>query len=325
MNREFAKRQAQVLEVLEILVREASARKETLVFLGGSAIQTAVLKEPKRLSVDLDIHYSGDTAKLLGALGGDYKVDKRQSKGADMFDHYSIVHGDVQVKVDIAKFKLAEHGKPWGSRAVGEAKFRANVASPDYLLASKLATLAIGTVGRRQFSPMDFLKDVFDANFLLDEFGATLGTLDCFGQICEIQNRINKTSFAEAQIIESAVKALLESANTDDSKATIKSADLGNFNQYSLGGIIKKTDYWAMAYRLAAYAHAITFKGRAVEAVKEIEKNANEKYADKDFVAMCEQKLAAKGIGAKQLHELKILAPKALVYFYYAHYPPGAI
>ena len=57
---------------------------------------------------------------------------------------------------------------------------------------------------------------------------------------------------------------------------------------------------------------------------KEIEKGANEKYADREFAAMCEQKLSESGIDEKQLHELKVLAPKALVYFYYSHYPPGA-
>mgnify|MGYP001592900317 CR=1 FL=1 len=119
------------------------------------------------------------------------------------------------------------------------------------------------------------------------------------------------------------VARLLESALTSDEKATIKKSDLGNFNEYSLQGMVKKTDYWAMAYRLAAYARILALRERMPDAVNEIEKSANEKYADTEFAAMCEQKLVEKGVGTKQLHELKVLAPKALIYFYYAHYPPG--
>ena len=56
---------------------------------------------------------------------------------------------------------------------------------------------------------------------------------------------------------------------------------------------------------------------------KEIEKGVNEKYADKEFADMCEQELVEKGVDRKRLHELKVLAPKALIYFYYSYYPPG--
>lgn len=323
MNRQFAERQEHVLAILEILAKEAARREETLVFIGGSAIQTMVLKKARRLSVDLDVYYSENASELLGVLGNDYQVGKRQAKQTDIFDFYNAIRGNVQVKIDVAKFKLAERGEPHETRLLGAGKTTVNVATPAYLLASKLSALAVGTVGRREFAPIDFLKDVFDANALIDEYGIAQETADYFEQICNIQNKINKKSFIEAQIMENMVARLLESALTDDGKAAIKKADLGNFNEYSLQGTVKKTDYWAMAYRLAAYSRALAFKERAPDIVKEIEKGANEKYADREFAAMCEQKLREKGIDAKQLHELKILAPKALVYFYYAHYPPG--
>jgi len=325
MNRQFAERQEQVLVILEVLAKEASRRKETLVFIGGSAVQTMVLKKAKRLSVDLDVYYSGNAGELLGVLGSEYLVGKRQSKQADMFDFYNAVRGSVQVKIDIAKFKLAERGEPYEARFLGIGKTEVKVATPAYLLASKMSALAVGTVGRREFAPMDFLKDVFDANALIDEYGIARETADYFGQVCNVQNRMNKTSFKEPSIMESIVARLLESALADDEKAAIKRSDLGNFNEYSLQGMVKKTDYWTMAYRLAAYCRALALKEKMRDAVKEIEKGANEKYAEREFAAMCEKKLAENGIDEKQLHELKILAPKALVYFYYAHYPPGGI
>ncbi len=323
MNERFAERQEQVLAILETLAKEAARRKETLVFIGGSAIQTMVLKKARRLSVDLDVYYSGDAAEILGILGNEYRIGKRQAKQADMFDFYNAIWEDVQVKIDVAKFKLVERGEPYETRLLGAGKTKVNVATPAYLLASKLSALAVGTVGRREFAPIDFLKDVFDANALIDEHGIALETVDYFVRVCRIQNRINRKSFTEPQIIESMVARLLESSLTDDEKATIKKADLGNFNEYSLQGMVKKTDYWTMACRLAAYSRALALKERMPDTVREIENSANEKYADREFAAMCEQKLMENGVGMKQLHELKIVAPKALVYFYYAHYPPG--
>lgn len=323
MNRQFAERQEQVLMILAVLAKEAVRRKETLVFIGGSAVQAAVLKKAMRLSVDLDIYYSGNASELLSTLGSEYLVEKRPTKQAEIFDFYNAIRGTVQVKIDIAKFKLVERGEPYETRLLGAGRTRVSVATPAYMLASKLSTLAVGTVGRREFLPIDFLKDVFDSNALIDEYGVPPETADYFEQVCHIQNRIGKKSFTEPQIIESIVARLLESALADDKKATVKKSDLGNFNEYSLQGMIKKTDYWTMAYRLAAYSRALALKERMSDVAKEIEKGANEKYADKEFANMCEQKLAEKGVDTKQLHELKVLAPKALVYFYYAHYPPG--
>jgi len=324
MNRQFAERQEQVLAILKTLANEATKRKETLVFIGGSAVQTMVLKKARRLSVDLDIYYSGNAGELFGVLENEYQVRKRQTKQTDIFDFYNAMRGNIQVKIDVSKFKLAERGEPYETRLLGAEKTKVSVATPAYLLASKLSALAIGTVGRRQFTQIDFLKDVFDANALIDEHGVALETVDYFGQVCRIQNRISRKSFTEPQIIENTVAMLLESALTDDEKATIKKADLGNFNaSYSLSRAVRKPDYWTMACRLAAYSRAITFKERMPDVAKEIENDANEKYADREFAAMCERKLAEKGIDEKQLHELKIVAPKALVYLYHAHYPSG--
>ena len=163
MNREFAERQGQVLAILEVLAKEADRRKETLVFIGGSAVQTMVLKKARRLSVDLDVYYSGKADELLNVLGSEYNVGKRPTKQTDIFDFYNTMRGNVQVKVDVAKFKLAEKGEPYETRLLGDGKTKVSVATPAYLLASKLSALAVGTVGRRRFAQIDFLKDVFDA------------------------------------------------------------------------------------------------------------------------------------------------------------------
>ena len=322
MNKEFVKRQAQVLQVLGALATGAAKRKETLIFIGGSAIQTAVLKKARRLSVDLDIYYSGNADELFDVLKPEYQVEKRKTLQTEIFDFYNIVKGDVQVKVDVAKFKLMGEGISYQTVTLGEKNVYVNVAAPSYLLASKFSTLALGTVGRRKFSPIDFLKDVFDSNALIDECEVSPDIVKYFSQICRIQNKINKTAFTEQQIIENIVKRLLESAHLRDDMATIKKNDLGNFNEYLLRDKVKKNDYWVMAHRLAAYTNAIAFKQRMPNAIKEIEKNVDERYSDKAFVDMCEQKLKDKGGDPAHLHELKILAPKALVYFYYLYYPP---
>lgn len=325
MNKQFARRQAEVLEILKLLAIEAADKKKTLVFIGGSAIQVALLKQPKRLSVDLDIYYNGAAEELIGVLRKDYVIEKRKTKRGDLFDFYTVVREGVQVKVDIAKFNLVDKGKPWEKRALGRGKFKAGVATSDYLLAAKLSALAIGTVGRRQFHQIDFLKDVFDANALLDEFRLSARAISYFWQICKIQNGINVASFSELQIIESMAKALLSSVNTDDVKSTIRKADLGNFNEYLVGHALRKIDYWTMACRLIAYARSLALKDGALQAIRVIEKDVRGKYASREFVSTCEERLKEKGIDASLLHELKIVAPKALAYLYYAHHLPGVI
>ena len=323
MNKDFEKRQAQVLDVLALLSKKAAAEKEALVFIGGSAIQAAILSRPRRLSVDLDAFYAGDASKLLAVLKPEYKVSPRPTKRTELFDFYNVVKDGVQVKVDVTRFPLVEKEAPHEARRLGTKKFEALVATPDYLLASKLSTLAIGTVGRDRGQQLDFLKDVFDSDCLLSECGVSEKTLDYFGQICKAQNKIRETKFSAGEIIDSAVKALLESALTDDSRATIKKGDLGNFNEYYFGGALKKNDYWTMAYRLAAYLNA--FKqpstGEMLGLIKAIEKTVNEKYAEKSFIENCEKELSGKGVDSKQLHELKIVAPKALAYFYAFYFP----
>jgi len=310
------------MDILEMLSKKSAANKELLVFIGGSAIQTAALEKPKRLSIDLDIYYSGDAPKLLAILKPECEVSPRPTKQTELFDFYNVVKNGVKVKIDVTRFPLVDKGVPYETRSLNRGRFKTSVATPDYLLASKLSALAVGTIGRRG-ERIDFLKDVFDSDCLLSEYDISGKTIEYFKQICKTQNRIRKTKFSLNEILESITKALLGSALTDDYRTTIKKADLGNFTEYLLVGGLKKTDYWTMVYRLAAILNA--FKrpnaGETLNLIKLIEKTANEKYAEGSFVEKCEQELSHKGIDSKQLHELKVTAPKALAYFYAFYFP----
>ncbi len=329
MNLEFKKRQAEVLEILSILAREAKMTGETLVFIGGSAVQTAALKQPRRLSIDLDLYYSGNADALLSKLVG-YKVEKRPAKQQDFFYFYNIVKGNVQVKVDIARFPLVNAGKPFELKklAIGKKYFEANVATSDYLLASKLTSIAIDTIGRspeKEGFRLDFLKDVFDVNCLIEEFGTrSANTWKYFEQVCQVQNKLRKTQFTIKQIIESAVKALLDSVMANSNATSIGKQHLSEFqNAYLQIGAISTKEYWTMAYRLAAYLSIVNVSGieTAGEYIEKMEKTVAKKYGDRFFITACESKLIESGLEQEQLHEIKVIAPLALVYLYVAKYP----
>ncbi len=327
MNSEFQKRQNEVLEILSILAREAVAASETLVFIGGSAVQAAALKQPRRLSIDLDLYYSGNAEALLSKLAS-YKIEKRPAKQQDLFSFYNAVKDNVQVKVDIARFQLVNTGKPFELKklAIGKKYFEANVATSDYLLASKLTSIAIGTIGRspdKEGFRLDFLKDVFDSNCLIDEFSAGPQMWKFFEQVCQIQNKIRNTKFTLSQIIESTIKALLESALTNNNATSIGKPHLSEFqNAYLQVGTISTRDYRIMTCRLAAYLSLLNLGNEEnSEFVKQMEQAIAKKYTDKHFIEACETKLIDRGFESKQLHELKVIAPQALAYLFAAKYP----
>lgn len=320
MNEEFAKRQAQVIEILGKLTTYAKKQKETLVFIGGSAVQVT-LEKPKRLSIDLDLYYSGDPDKLIKPALTGYNVEKRQSRDEAMFLFYEAKKENVLVKIDIARFELAEKVKPCKTRKItaGKKTFTASIATPDYLLASKLSSLAINTIGRkpeRADFQMNLLKDVYDSNCLLDEFGNKPETWEYFAQIGRIQNTLRKTSFGTEQITRSVIQALLNS--TKENQAGITKGTLQSFNQYLLAGNLNKPDYWQMAYRLSACLNLFkkTEPKNAAKIISEMEKNAAQNYANREYAKKCEEEITKKGIDPAHAHELKILAPKALIYLH---------
>ena len=320
MNEEFKRRQDEVLVILQALSEMAP---KPLVFIGGSAIQTAVLKVPKRLSVDLDLFYSDDIFPLLSRLGKEYKIGRRPAKREDLFSFCTVEKNLVKVKVDAARFELAQNKGQFRrvQAKAGSKAFAALVATPDYLLASKMSALAIGSTGRNPSLPLDFLKDVFDSNCLLDEFGLPENTADFLHEILATQNKIRGTEYTYERMLDDAMAALLASTATDDNKATVKKADLGNFLEYLFEPDFYKPEYWTMAYRLAAVLKILrTTKDGARKAFAEMEKSAS-RYTDGVFISGLERELAAKGVEKEVLQTLKIHAPKALVYLHCFNFP----
>ncbi|MDO8647542.1 MAG: hypothetical protein Q7R70_03945, partial [Candidatus Diapherotrites archaeon] len=101
MNVEFNKRQEQVFEILEMLAVKARENKESFVFIGGSAVQS-LLERPKRLSIDLDAYYSGNTGLLLDCLKPEFEISERKSRNEEQFKFFEAKKDNILVKIDLA-------------------------------------------------------------------------------------------------------------------------------------------------------------------------------------------------------------------------------
>jgi len=316
MNQEFAQRQAQVLELLGIVSTSAEANHKTLVFIGGSAVQV-ILKQPQRLSIDLDIFYDGVPDDLVTSIPKEYVVTKKKSRDQDLFEFYETMKNNALVKLDISRFALVKNDHPYAKKEIliHGKKQSVLIATPDYLLASKFSSLAIGTIGRksdRSDFQINFLKDVFDSNCLINDFGLTNKTLEYFNHIVAIQNTLRKTNYNINESLESAITALLNSCKKETNTSISKGA-LQSFNQYLLARkSIKQPEYWELAYRLAAYLQCFKKTNPLIE-ITALETKASH-YANKQIIEQCEKQLVEKGIPEKEAHELKILSPKALIY-----------
>lgn len=324
MNKEFEKRHGQALEVLSFLSERAREEKETLVFLGGSAIQ-AILKQPRRLSIDLDIYYSGETKPLISSLEHDFKVEVRRTR-SELFSFYNVTKDNVLVKVDVTKFPLAAEGsKPYEQRRLSANKmdFAVYTATPDYLLASKFSSLAYGTTGRAEFEPVSFLKDAYDANCLMDEFGMPAATRKYFEEITGVQNKLRKTSYALQQVVESALQNLLKPVTATEVKPTVSKSALEIFNGYLLGEQIRKPALYAIAARTAACVKILESSGDCSKEAGELEKFVRESRADKTLVSSVEKTLTSRGLSPERMHELRVIAPEALLYLSTCHQDAG--
>ena len=315
MNQEFAQRQAQVLELLGIISAFAETKQKTLVFLGGSAVQV-ILKQPQRLSIDLDIFYDGTPDELITAIPKEYVVTKKKSRDQDLFEFYETMKNNALVKLDISRFALIKNDHPYEKKKItilGKNQV-VNIATSDYLLASKFSSISIGTIGRkpdRSDFQINFLKDVFDANCLINDFGLTPKTFEYFNHIVNTQNTLRKTNYTSSESVQSAIKALLDSSKKD--KGTISKGALQSFSQYLVARKnIKQPEYWELSYRLAAYLQCF----KKTDPLNEIDliKNKASQYANKQIIEQCEKELIEKGFAKVEAHELKILSPKALIY-----------
>ncbi len=316
-----------MLEVFRLLTEEAKRQKEDFVFIGGSAVQS-VVKNPRRLSIDLDAWYSGNPDDLMASLGSEYVVTPRKNV-TDLFRFFTVTRKSdgVIVKVDFLRHPLLMQESPYGKQKMPspDGSFTGYVASPDYLLASKLVALAVNTLGRRKKERFesDFIKDVLDANLLLDEFGLSEKVWPYFWGVCRVQNKFFQTTYTSADVVSDASGLLLQAAATTGDKLLISGQDFRNFGEYLLSGSLTKNDFSRLACRLAACLSFMqAFEGpNAVESFSRIEKFTEARYSERALLSKMEVDLMTKGLAADFLKSLKLLAPKALIYLHGATFP----
>lgn len=302
MNREFERRSREVLSVLSILV-ETDRR---VVFLGGSAIQ-ATLRQPRRLSIDLDISYQGAPEKLIERLRNvGYHVQRRQSS-SPLFAFYSVTRDNVKVKLDVSHFRIAETG------TISIAGIRVLVPSQSYFLASKLSSLASGTVGRLDVEPLQIIKDIFDIHCLLDSRPG-LGTMRSeWRQILSDQNALRKTAYTEAQCKADTLAHLLRCMGVSPTNAYFISPNtFRSFEEMLFAGKLALKGFITMA------ARALLLLASMDDGFYSLEKEALSRAADLGSLDDAEKGLSAQGVlDAGSLRTLKKIAPQALMYLRY--------
>ena len=321
VNREFEARHNEALRILSLLSKEAERLDEDLVFLGGSAVQ-AILRNLKRLSIDLDVYYSGDAGKLITVLeSGGYQNTPRKSLSPGIFEFHTARKEGVMVKMDFLKIRVPE--KYTFEKEIAEpekGKFVARVAKPEYLIAAKLSALAVGTVGRKTESETletDVVKDVYDFNSLCDEFpGLSAKTGEALLEIVAQQNKLRKTAYTMEEVFDSLEKTLKAIAHFGK-KAIVTQGAIKNFVEYLYGETeLTRSELAIMSMRALYHASAIQ-RGEDLSKGEE----AAKKEADRAYVSQCEKALATAGEDPEMLHELKIFTPKALIYLYRSKFP----
>ncbi len=325
VNKEFEARHNETLQILSILSKEAERLKENLVFLGGSAVQ-AILANSKRLSIDLDVYYSGNVEKLVAVLESQgYKNTLRKSRDPELFEFYTTRKEEVIVKMDFLKPPVPEKYsfKKELVEPLQGKKFMVHIAKPEYLMAAKLSALAVGTIGRKEKSEtlaIDEVKDAYDFNCLLDEFPeAEIGINEAFLEIVNQQNKLRKTDYTIKEIQESLEKTLRTMVRFGKD-SFISQGVLGNFTQHLYTGELTRSVLATIAMRTLFHAKFIARK----ESSNKGEETAKQKEADRNYVSDYEKRLIGAGEDQEILHELKIKAPKALIYLYLSIFPTSS-
>jgi hypothetical protein len=321
VNRGFEARHNEVLRILSLLTKEAERLDKDLIFLGGSAVQ-AVLSNPKRLSIDLDAYFSGDAGKLITVLeSSGYRNTARNSFNPGIFEFHTTRKSDVMVKMDFLKIRVLDQ-YAFKKEIVGpqNIRFTAQVAKPEYLMASKLSALAIGTIGRKKDSETletDVVKDVYDFNSICDEFpGLSTKTGEALREIITLQNQLRKTKYTVREVFDSLEKTLKAIARFGEGTLVTQGA-LKNFGEYLFG----ETELTRSG--LAMMAMRVLYRATAMQRGEDPGKGeeAAEKEADRAYVSKCEKALAEAGEDIVMLHELKIFTPRALIYLYSSKFP----
>lgn len=298
MNEEFEKRSNAVFEALGVLVSAAPG----LVFLGGSAIQ-ALLQTPKRLSIDLDVSYSGNVERLISELKNKgFAVSQRISRNPD-FLFYTILKNGVMVKLDISKLGILETEKHKINN------FEVSIPKKSYFLAAKLSSLALGTIGRLEMEQSQIIKDIFDINCLLDLEIDLRDMGKDWRQIISAQNKLRKTNFKEAECIKSVEKTLLKCIDVAPLPDFFISQNaLGGFQDTLVNSTISRRDLATMAARallLSSYMDDEFYKAEKTAANGAKSAEALEKVA---------KTRTSRGVLAqKQIAAIKIIAPNALM------------
>lgn len=299
MNEDFERRSKAVFDNLRILI----GIDPDIIFLGGSAIQ-ALLEKPKRLSIDLDIAYSGDIQKLIKELEKEgYEVKQRKSPVPD-FIFYNISKDRVLVKLDISKLSIPETEKQ------KIKNFTVLTPKLGYFLASKLSALAFDTIVRLEKEPQQVLKDVFDISCILDLQPNLDQLKKDWLQIVHDQNKLRKTRFSEPECLSSAQKTLLKCVEATPLPGFfIPSHALGSFQDTLVEGKITRRDVVTMVARALALSTNMNNK------FYEIEKSVLAEAKNASKLEEASKVLTKRNfIEAKQITAIKTIAPTALMY-----------
>ncbi len=294
-------RRKAVLGVLAIIAKE----DPQVIFLGGSAIQ-ALLPAPRRLSIDLDISISGRIDSLITALEMEgYRISKRSSALPE-FQFFNLTKRGVLVKLDIGNLTIASTD----TRTIGEEQIKVKIPSIDYLLASKLSALALGTVGRVHEEPSQVIKDIYDINCLLDLKSSLKDINENLQQIISDQSRFRRKRFREVDCMQSIQATLLKCVGIDHKQESyISKLHLGSFQDTLVEGKLLRADFSRMAARTLLL---IAFMG---DEFYEVEQEAINKAKEKNVLQEVEKSLSASGLlPAEELKSIKIVSPISLMY-----------
>ncbi len=303
MDKGFKRKSDAVFEALGAIATVESG----VVFLGGSAIQ-ASLGKPRRLSIDLDVAFDSDPRRLAEAVqSAGFSITGRPCKNP-LFVFYKAAKDGVEIKLDISRFRIrqTERQTPHGIEVL--------IPTKSYFLASKLSSLAHATIGRSEREPTQIIKDIFDIDCLLDEKAPIRGMKADWEAVISDQNHLRSTSFGEAECAESVRKTLMGCLSLASTPAMPLNA-LSTFDDYLLSGHLSRQDFVAMAARTLMLLVHMDDDFHALDA------QINTDFTHKLKMAHAEKELLKAGVlPAGQVHELKVVAPKALLHvLYWSH------
>jgi len=300
MDKEFKKKSDAVFQVLRTIAKA----EPSVVFLGGSAIQ-AILKEPKRLSIDLDLSFYSDPQRIADAVQSvDFTVSKRPSRNP-LFTFYKASKSTVEIKLDICHFKVNP------TERLSIRGVDVSIPAKNYLLASKLSSLALGTIGRLAREPVQIIKDIFDINCLLNESVLLSGMDKAWSDIISDQNRLRGTMFKESAVFNSVQSTLLSCLSLA-STPTMPLNALSTFEDYLVSGRLSRQEF------IMQSARALMLLTHMDNKFYFLDSSVNKDYSHKLKMVQAESELLeAKILAPIQLHELKVVVPKALLYLLY--------